>query len=159
MIVIIIMGCCGAAIGFAVGFVIGLGAEFLSCISCGSCGVSDATPLLVYFAIIGAVMGLIYGFYVMKADAREEAAKRKAQLDTEAKMQRIKLADEVTRKAIRVDETCAKNKMNNKPLVFTEYKASAQMTAIVHEMEKLSEKQGKVDALAEELTNRDVDSV
>lgn len=144
----------GAAIGGGVGFVLALGAEFLSCISCGDCGMKDGTPLLLYCAIIGAVIGLIIGLVAMKADADKKAAEEKERLSEEARKLRVNQAAEVKQLASKLCNTCRENRSANRPLVSTTYKADMQMTEIINELTMAAEKQGKVDSLAEELSEK-----
>lgn len=49
--------------------------------------------------------------------------------------------------------------MVDKPLVATTYKSSEQMTKIMYELTKISERQGEVDYFAKELSKREGSSL
>lgn len=160
----------GAATGAGVAlilYVLGFGVELVNCacqiLTC-NCDGGDAIPgmwsgdsflhVLLFCAIGGAVIGLIYGIYKMKAAADEETARRNAENSEEARKQRVKWADEVKQKALNVNNTCERNKSADKPLVSTTYQASSQMKEIINELIKAAELQGKVDSIADELSKK-----
>ena len=160
----------GAGIGAGVAlilYVLGFGVELLNCacqiLTC-NCDGGDAIPgmwsgdsfghVLLFCTIAGAVIGLIYGIYKMKAAADEEAARRNAENSEEARKQRVKWADEVKQKALNVNNTCERNKSSDKPLVSTSYESSSQMRDIMNELTKAAELQGKVDSIADEMTKK-----
>ena len=156
----------GAAFGglgavglFVAGFVIeiaNLGCAILTC-DCDKPMVFDWSgmwSLLLICIVGGAVIGLFYGFYKAKEASDAEAAIIATENSEEARKQRVKWADEVKQKALSVNTTCSNNKTANKPLVSTTYKANTQMTDILIELTKVTEKQGKVDSLAEELSKK-----
>lgn len=144
---------------FVAGFLLelaNLGCAILTC-DCDKPMIFDWSGmwgLLLIFIIGGAVVGLFYGFYKAKEASDEDAARRAAESSEEARKQRAKWASEVKQKALNVTNTCAKNKAADNPLVSTTYKANSQMTDIMNELTKVAEKQGKVDALAEELSKK-----
>lgn len=109
---------------------------------------------MLYSTLISTGLGAIYGFFLTLQD--KNAAQRAAELEesASAKKQRVIWASEVKQKALNVNNTCSRNKTFDKPLVSTTYKANAQMTEIMNELTKVAEKQGKVDALAEELSKK-----
>jgi len=149
-------------------YVLGFGIELINCacqiITC-NCDGGDAIPgmwesgsffnVLIFCAIGGAIIGLIYGIYKMKAAADEEAARRNAENSEAARQQRVKWAGEVKQKALNISSTCDKNKSVDKPLVSTTYQASSQMKDIVSELTKVAELQGKVDSIADSLAKKD----
>lgn len=137
-----------ALILYALGFVV----EILNCacniISC-NCDGGDAIPgmwngdaflhVLIFCTIGGAIIGLVYGLYKMKAAADEETARKNAEYLEEVRKQRIKWANEVKQKALNVNNTCEKNKASDKPLVSTTYQASSKMEDIINELTKVAE--------------------
>jgi len=155
-----------ALILYALGFVV----EILNCacniISC-NCDGGDAIPgmwngdaflhVLIFCTIGGAIIGLVYGLYKMKAAADEETARKNAEYSEKARKQRVKWADEVKQKALNVNNICEKNKVSDKPLVSTTYQASSEMEDIMNELTKVAELQGKVDSIADELAKKDGD--
>lgn len=161
----------GAVIGAVVSlllYVLGFGIEILNCacqiITCNCNFDDDAIPgmwedgaffnVLIFCAIAGAIIGLIYGLYKMKVAADEEAARKSAENSEAARQQRVKWAGEIKQKALTVSGTCDKNKSADKPLVSTTYQAGSQMKDIVHELTKVAELQGKVDSIADDLTKK-----
>ena len=160
----------GAAIGAGVAvllYVLGFGVELLNCacqiLTC-NCDGGDAIPgmwsgdsfghVFLFCAIGGAIIGLVYGIYKMKAAADEEAARKRAENSEEARQQRIKWANEVKQKALNVNSTCERNKASNKPLVSTTYQASSEMKDITKELTKVAELKGKVDSIAEDMVKK-----
>lgn len=156
----------GAAIGigsaiclFIVGFcieVLNLGCAILTC-DCDKPTVFDWSgmwSLLAICTIAGAVIGCVYGIYKAKQDSDAEAARRKAESSEEARKQRVKWAGEIKQKALNVNNICSGNKTGDKPLVSTTYKSTSQMTEIINELTRVTEKLGKVDSLAEELSKK-----
>lgn len=160
----------GALIGAVVSlilYVLGFGIEILNCacqiITC-NCSGDDAIPgmwedgaffnVLIFCAIAGAIIGLIYGLYKMKIASDEEAARKSAEDSEAARQQRVKWAEEIKQKALTVSGTCDKNKSADKPLVSTTYQASSKMKDILFELTKVAELQGKVDSIADDLTER-----
>lgn len=109
---------------------------------------------LLFSTIIGAVIGIAYGFFqtIQDRNAAQKAAEQNQ--SAAAKRQRINWASEVKQKSLNVYTTCVKNKEAERALVSTAYKANIQMLEIMNELVKVSEKQGKVDSLAEELSKR-----
>ena len=112
----------GAAAGAGVAlilYVLGFGVELLNCacqiLTC-NCDGGDAIPgmwsgdsfgpVLLFWTIAGAVIGLIYGIYKMKAAADEETARRNAENSEEARKQKVKWADEAKQKALNVNNIC-----------------------------------------------------
>lgn len=157
----------GAAIGFvgAIGiFIIGfcielfnVGYAILSC-DCDKQTIFDWSGmwgLLVICTIAGAIIGCVYGFYKAKQESDSKIAERKKEIDEEARKQRVRWAGEVKQSALNLNNTCSKNKMVDKPLVATTYKSSEQMTKIMYELTKISERQGEVDYFAKELSKRE----
>ena len=160
----------GAAAGAGVAlilYVLGFGVELVNCacqiLTC-NCDGGDAIPgmwsgdsflhVLLFCTIGGAVIGLIYGIYKMKAAADEETARRNAENSEEARKQRVKWADKAKQNALNVNNTCERNKSVDKPLVSTTYQASSQMKEIMNELTKAAELQGKVDSIADELSKK-----
>lgn len=170
----------GALIGLCIGLVLSF---FVGCEAACSCtedwinaffGFGNATcaggcqeftsdpavrNCILYSTLICAVIGGAYGAFQTLQD--KNAAKKAAELEqsASAKKQRVTWASEVKQKALNVNNTCTKNKSTDKPLVNTTYKANAQMTDIMNELTKVAEKQGKVDALSEELSKEGGTSV
>lgn len=158
-----VIGAGVALVLYALGFVV----ELVNCachiVTC-NCDGGDAIPgmwsgssflhVLLFCAIGGAIIGLIYGIYKMKAAADEEAARKNAENSEAARKQRIKWADEVKQKALNISSTCERNKSYDKPLVSITYQASTQMKNIMDELTKVAELQGKVDSIANELSKK-----
>lgn len=109
---------------------------------------------ILFSTIIGTVIGVAYG--VVQTLQDRNASQKAAELDqsASAKRQRVTWASEVKQKALSVNTTCFKNKVTDKALISTTYKASIQMTEIMNELVKVTEKQGKVDSLAGELSEK-----
>lgn len=160
----------GVGIGAGVALVLyllGFGVELVNCacqlLTCNLDG-GDAIPgmwsgesfghVLLFCAIVGAVIGLVYGLIKMKAAADEEAARRNAENSEEARKQRVKWASEAKKKALNVSNTCDRNKKSAKPMVSTTYQASSKMKEILNELTKVAELQGKVDSIAGELKKK-----
>lgn len=160
----------GAAIGAGVAFVLyalGFGVELLNCacqiLTC-NCDGGNAIPVmwsgdsflhvLLFCTIGGAIIGLVYGIYKIKAAIDEETARRNAENSEEARKQRVKWADEVKQKTLDLNNTCARNKSSDNPLVSTTYQSSSQMKNIMNELIKIVELQGKVDSIADELSKK-----
>ncbi len=162
------LGGAAAGAGGAVAlYVLGFGVELLNCtcqiLSCNLDG-GDAIPgmwngesfgnVLIFCIIGGAIVGLFYGLYKMKAEADEEELKKRTRDSEEAKRQRLRWADEIKQKALNVNETCEQNRLADKPLVSTTYQASAQMKNIIDELTKAAELQGKIDGIADNLIKK-----
>lgn len=110
--------------------------------------------LLLLCVLAGAIVGLCYGFFKAKQDDSQEALRKKAILAEERRKQQVKWASEVKKKALDVNSACSNNKIYDKPLVSATYKSSSQMSEIVKELAKAAEKQGKIDSLAEEISQK-----
>lgn len=150
-------GAGGAICLYIVGFcleVLNLGCAILTC-DCDRPTMFDWSGmwgLLAICTVAGAIVGFVYGIYKAKQESDAETARLKAESSEEAHKQRVKWAEEVKLKALNVNNTCSGNKTADKPLVSTTYKANSQMTDIMNELIRVTEKQGKVDSLAEELS-------
>lgn len=170
MITVIISTLIGAGIGALISvllYVLGFCTELVNCacqiISCDWNG-GDLIPamwqggtffnVLIFCSICGAIIGFIFGIFAEKSSRDKALAERNAKLSEEARKQRVKWADEIKQKALSVNNTCSGNKSSNKPLVSTTYKSVAQMTEILNELTTVTEKQGRVDSLAEELSKK-----
>lgn len=160
----------GAGIGAVVAvalYILGFGVELINCacqiITC-DCDGGDAIPamweggsfvsVLMFCAIAGAVIGLIYGIYKMKIASDEAARLRDAANSEEARKQRIKWAGEVKQKALNVANTCDKNAKDYKPLISPTYQADSQMKSIINELADAAELRGKVDAMANDTKSK-----
>lgn len=152
-------GAIGAMFLFAIGFCIeafNLGCAILTC-DCDKPMVFDWSGmwgLLLLCIIGGAVVGCFYGLYKAKEERDEEMAKRNAAMSEEERKQRVKWAGEIKQKALDANNICSEYKTADKPLVSSVYKANTQMTVIMNELTNVTEKQGKVDSLAEELNGK-----
>lgn len=166
----------GLCIGLVLSFFVGcdavgscadewLGAFFNSLFGCGgnaSCsgGCQEFTSdpavrnCMLYSILISTGIGAIYGLFLTMQD--KNAAQKAALLSqsAEAKKQRAAWASEIKQNALKVTNTCTQNKVSDKPLVSTTYKANTQMSEIVNELAKVAEKQGKIDSLADELSKK-----
>ena len=142
-----VIGAGVALILYALGFII----ELVNCacqIVTFNCDGGDAIPgmwsgssflhVLLFCAICGAIIGLIYGIYKMKVAADEEAAKKNAENAEADRKQRIIWAVEVKQKAADISSICERNKSYDKPLVSTTYQASTQMKNIMDELAKMA---------------------
>lgn len=153
------IGAGGAVCLFIAGFFIellNLGCAILTC-DCDKPMVFDWSGmwgLLLICVIGGAIIGLFYGIYKAKEESDAETARKNAEASEEARKQRVRWAGEVKQKALNVNNTCSGNKSSNKPLVSTTYKSAAQMTDILNELTTVTEKQGRIDSLAEELSKK-----
>lgn len=154
----------GGAIGYGAGYAYALLSEvinfawnFITC-NCQGNGIMPNLwfegRLPIFCAICGAFIGFIYGYRKKKMNADAEAAKRKAEAEAQARKQRAAWADGVKQKALTADSACGKNLAAFKPLVSAEYKAGAQMHTVMKELAKAAELQGKVDALAKDLSEK-----
>ena len=157
----------GAGLGAisAVGlFIIGFGLEFVN-LGCAilTCDCdrdmmfewSGMWGLFIFCLIGGAIVGACYGVYRRKEDEEAEIARQKAENSEEARRQRVAWASQAKQKALNLNNECSKNKTADKPLVSTTYKADIQMADIMAALTKITEMQGRVDALAEELSKED----
>ena len=100
--------------------------------------------ILVVICIAGgAIIGLFYGIFKAK---QEDNIKRKKK-NTENKeielKQRTKYAEELKQEAKKAYEICSRNRTNDK--------TSEQMAEIMNELTKVTEQQGRMNAMAEEL--------
>jgi len=114
---------------------------------------------LLYSTLICAVIGGVYGTFRTLQDKNLAQKASELEQSASAKKQRVAWASEVKQKALNVNNVCSENKTFDKPLVSTIYKSNDQMTEILNELTKISEKQGKVDFLAEELSRKDGTSI
>lgn len=160
-IITTLAGACIGAIAAIALYILGFCVELLNCacqiITC-DCDGGDAIPImweggtfwsiLLFCTIAGAVIGLIYGIYKMKAESDEEARRRAAAESEAAKNQRIKWAGEVKQKALSVANICEKNAKEYKAPISPIYKANSQMDVIMKELANAAELKGKVDAMA-----------
>lgn len=115
--------------------------------------------LLLFCIIGGAIVGAFYGFYLVKVANDEEAARLSAAQSEEARRQRIKWAGEVKQKVMSLNKTCSDYAASDTPLISADYKANAEMSKILNELNRLAETEGQVDALAEELSGKGEASV
>lgn len=111
------------------------------------------TFLFVFVAcvIIGFMIGLFSAFSDRRNRLDEEGKRSKEQAAAAAKQQRMKWASEVKRKSLEVANTCDKNYKNIQPLIHPQYKAETLISSILTEMANISELQGKVEAMAEDV--------
>lgn len=160
----------GAGIGAGVAialYILGGCIEILNCacqIATCNCEGDSAMPgiwqgdvfwhVLLFCVIGGAIIGLIVGLCKMKAAADEEAAKRNLANSEEAKRQRQKWAGQIKQRVLQITNSCEQNKSVDKTLVSTTYKSSNLMKDIMQELTKVSEMQGKVDAISNELNKK-----
>lgn len=107
--------------------------------------------LMLICVISGAVVGLFYGIHRDKEERNAENVRKNME---EARQQRTKWLVELKQYAIRVNNIHFNNNLLSEPLVSTTYKANAQMNEIINELIKVSEKQGKVDSIVEELSKK-----
>lgn len=108
--------------------------------------------ILVVICIAGgAIIGLFYGIFKAK---QEDNIKRKKK-NTENKeielKQRTRYAEELKQEAKKAYEICSRNRTNDKRLNSIKYKTSEQMAEIMNELTKVTEQQGRMNAMAEEL--------
>lgn len=158
LICIIVGAIIGAVVAFGLFFVTNLGAEVCSGFNClfgcgfnchGIEGGSSFSNLLRFCVIGGAIIGLVFGICLKKADREAEVAEVNRKI---AHRQGIARVSEIKEKATNVNIACNENKLLNKPLVSITYIADSQMNDIMNELVNMAELQGKVDALAEELS-------
>ena len=84
-----------------------------------------------------------------------ESRKKRKKKNTENKeielKQRTKYAEELKQEAKKAYEICSRNRTNDKRLNSIKYKTSEQMAEIMNELTKVTEQQGRMNAMAEEL--------
>lgn len=163
----------GVLIGLCIGLIL---SPFVGCQAVGSCseewvnaffscskagcangcqqftGSPTVRNCILYSTLICGAIGAVYGSFLT---LQERNATRKAAEQEQsawAKKQREKWAGEVKDTILYVNNVCYENKTKNAPLINTTYKANSQMTDIMSELIIVTEKQGKVNALAEELS-------
>ncbi len=160
----------GAAVGAVVAlaiYILGIGVETINCacqiIKCNF-DMQDAIPtmwksgsfvtVLLFCTIAGAVIGMVFGFYLMKAEKAEAERLRKEAIAEEQKNQRIKWAGEVKQRALYVANTCEKNLKDYRELISPTYKANDQIDAIINELANVAELKGKVDVIANDIKTK-----
>lgn len=155
--------CIGLVLGFFVGWKI-----FCDCtldvLTCGSptcanvcreyASDPDVRGCILFFTLICALIGGAYGTVRTLQD--NDAVRKAAELEQNAfaKKQQATWASDIKQKALNLSSTCSKNKSDDKPLVTATYEANVQMAEIMNELVKVTEKQGKVDSVAEELSRK-----
>ncbi len=161
----------GAVIGAGIAlllYVLGFGVElvnFACQIATCNCNGDDAIPamwsgssfvnVLIFCTACGVTVGLIYGIYKTKVNSDAKLKQRNAQNAEEARKQRVQWADALKKKAMKVEDTCSKNKTSFAPMVMTRYEASDRLDKILTELSKVTELQGKVAAMADELAREE----
>lgn len=115
---------------------------------------SDVRACIIFFTVLCAVIGGTFGAIQTVQD--NDADRKAAELEQSAfdEKQRAIRSSDVKQKALNLSNTCSKNKSDDKPLVTATYEANVQMAEIMNELVKVSEKQGKVDSVAEELSKK-----
>ncbi len=168
---IILCALAGAGIGAGISlvlYVLGFCVELANCacqiVTC-DCNGGDAIPAmwsgssflsaLLFCTACGAAIGLIYGIYKTKVNNDAKLAERNAQNAEEARKLRVQWADALKRKALKVEDTCSRNKTSFAPMVITRYEASDRMDKILTELSKVTELQGKVAVMADELAHEE----
>ena len=148
-------------------YALGFGVEILNCacaiITC-DCNREEALPglwhgnsfvnIFLFCLIGGAIIGLVYGIYKRKMELDAEAARKAAENSEEARRQRELWAEEIRNEANAIYKTCKTNQDADKPLRSTTHKSSELMKEIVEELTRASELQGRVDAIANEVSLR-----
>lgn len=161
----------GAVIGALVAvllYILGFGVELLNCtcqiISCNFNG-GDAIPgmwhsdtflhVLIFCSVAGGIIGLVYGIVITKAEIDEEITYKNEANSEKEKQQRVIWAGEIKKKALRVNNTCDENnKEFNKPIVITNYESSNQIGKIMNELIKVTELEGKVGSIVNDLEKK-----
>lgn len=158
----------GAAIGAAaviVLYVCGFALELLNfarnLVTTCSCQSDRAFPalwadgafvrIMVFCAIAGAVIGLVYGISLMRAAAEEERKKQEEKNAEKARRQRIRWAEDIKHRAADLSELCEKNRLADLAEKSAAYHADSVKDDILKELAMAAQLQGKVNYLAEEL--------
>jgi len=150
MIVGAIIGAVASYVVFCVGNICSQCNCIVDMFNCqGFEGGSSFTNLLWFCVIGGAIIGLIFGICLAKADRDEGINASNLEIE---RRQGIQRAGEIKKKAASINIACNENKLLNRPFVFATYIADSQMSDIMNELVNMAELQGKVDALAEELS-------
>lgn len=155
----------GAGIGaiVAIGlYVLGFAIEIFNCacmIATCNCDGDDALPfmwkgeaflkVLIFCAICGAVIGLIYGIVQLKGRLDDNERMMSAEYAEIKRKRETQWASEVKKRVLNVHDICEKNLNQYKPLVETEYKAEKKMEEIIDSLTGAAELQGRVNALAD----------
>lgn len=148
-------------------YALGFGVELLNCacaiITC-DCSREEALPglwkgdsfinIFMFCLIGGAIIGLAYGLYKKKMELDAEAARKAAENSEEAQKQRVLWAEEIKKEANAIYKTCQANLSADKPLRSTTHKSSELMKEIVEELTNASELQGRVNAIADDVSLR-----
>lgn len=109
----------------------------------------------LYVFLVCLITGLIAGIFSalsdrsarLSADERE----RKRKESKEAQRQRIRWASEVKEKSLEVEKISDENYKGIKPLITAQYRADEQMSIISDELANISELNGKVNAMAQDV--------
>ena len=156
-------GAAGGAVLCALLFVYSLGAEIWNCM-CDCFGDSSTAPVAdegsTYFFVfiiclgIGLMVGLFAAYCDRSERVSEEEQKRKEKESQEAKRQRIAWASEVQKKAHEVMKICNKNYNGLGPIIDAEYMADSQMITIADELANMSELNGKINSMAQDIKTK-----
>lgn len=153
----------GAAVGACLCFLLFLYsfvAEIWNCMcdcfgGCSEMPEVDSGLTFLFVFIISLAIGLMVGLFSAFNDRNyrlsAEERRRKENESEEAKRQRIKWASEVKQKSLEVTNICDKNYKNLKPLITAQYRADGQMSTISDELANISELNGKIKAMAQDV--------
>lgn len=160
--------------GFVIGagivvviYILGFGIELINCtcqiLTC-NCNGNDVFPkmwnmntfgnLVMFCGFCGMIIGLIYGIYTVKVEAGKEKQRRNIEKLERERNHRIRWAQEIRIKTLKIKDICDSNKSADKPLVSISYKANSQMRDIMNELAKVAELQGKVNSIADEIIEK-----
>lgn len=101
--------------------------------------------IAIIFCIVALVLGMIQ---IIRSKAESE---KKENLKKE-KDWRIQWAKELKQEAKNVADICTRNKQTNKMPVAITYEADLQMSKIINELTMMAELKGKVDAMADSIS-------
>ena len=110
--------------------------------------------LILICLIGGAVIGLIFGIFVERANKKNEADKKRDAVSEQAREQRREWANEIRRFAVNVHQTCSEQTKEAENPVAADYQAEKKMEEMASELMNAAELQGKVRALEKELAEK-----
>lgn len=116
----------------------------------------DSTLHFIYAALMGgALIGVVSWVIMLRVLKAEEEERKEAEKLKEDYKRRVRWADTaaIHKKAENVRDICKDNYALDKQVVQVSYEADLQMNAILKNLAKATELQGKVNQMAEELSD------
>ena len=155
----------GGGIGSIVAIVLYIGSLFIEMFNCAcqaitcdsSAGISnpilESSSTFWFCAIGGAIVGFIYGLCKYLAAKNAEQDRLNAINSENARKQREKMASDIKQKNSTVISKCKSNADNIPSFISPNYKSKEQMENIIVELSNLSELQGKINGIVEDMNN------